>query len=885
MFERMRNRPRVSRLGGLLLVVVAALSIGCGRSSEPPVPPPPLSVTTPALSDGTLGIAYNATVQATSGVLPHTWSVSGGALPDGLTLDGSAGTISGTPTVAALFTFTLQVTDAESESATQDYTVVIGAAGNPQVQRVSVASDGTPSNGSSGSAALSPDGRFIAFTSFGNNLVPNDINIVPDVFLRDLNPACNPNVTARVSVASDGTTEGNLASFAPALSALDPATNILFVAYASNATNLVVNDTNSTRDIFVTAVQVTDPPTCTLVPIHTARVSVGHLLPNTPADVFSSITIGNSQLVLTVDSLVDQAVEIVSGLGAGQIRNITTNDETTFTIDPAWTTVPDATSVFRVNTQGNNQSNLPTISADGAFVAYHSNATNLVEADTNFAVDVFVTEINFSSGIITAVQTRRHNTFNTALAVGIPDTTAEFFTATTIGSSTLTMTANAHVGRQAEIVTGLGQGEFRLITANDATTLTVTPAWATVPDATSVFRITTLSNQTADSASVSPTTIGNSALTMTTDEHFNRLVEIISGTGTGQIRAITANDATTLTVDPAWTTDPNATSVFRVDSQAAGASARARISPDAAFIGFNTGAAFPGEATTTPNGVFIHERATRLTTRVSIASDGTVGDLASSISALEGTNARFVLFQSLATNLVSNDTNDVADIFLHDRSTGATSRISLANDGSEADAGPDAVAGVSGGGQLVVFETAATNLVADDRNQVNDIFLRDLSNSTTRRLSLGLDGINPNAESFDVTISQDGSTIAFTSSASNLALNDTNSTTDVFLTTTGQLDPPMIVLSRLPATRAGAAYSAPLLTVGGTPPLTFSLSSGSLPPGIFLDSRSGRLVGMPQRAGRFQFTVAVMDADRPARLTRRTFTLLVKGTPEGNRPN
>jgi hypothetical protein len=803
----------VSRLGGLFLVLAAALSVGCGRSSEPPTPPPPLSVTTPALPDGTLGIAYNATVQATSGVLPHTWNVSGGALPDGLTLDGSAGTISGTPTVANTFTFTLQVTDAESESATQDFTVVIGAAGNPQVQRVSVASDGTPSNSSSGSAALSPDGRFIAFTSFGDNLVPNDTNIVPDIFLRDLNPACNLNVTARVSLASNGTTEGNLASFAPALSALDPATNILFVAYSSDATNLVANDTNSTRDIFVTAVRVTDPPTCTLTPIHTARVSVA-------------------------------------------------SDGTT---------------------EGNNQSSLPTISADGAFVAYHSNATNLVEADTNFAADIFVTEINFSGGIITPGETRRHNTFNTALAVGIPNTTADIdFSSTTIGNSTLMMTTNAHVGRQAEIVTGTGEGQSRLITANDATTLTVTPAWATVPDATSVFRITTLSNQTADSASVSSTTIGNSALTMTTDEHIGRVVEIIANTGAGQIRAITANDATTLTVDPAWTTDPDATSVFRVDSQAAGVSARARISPDAAFIGFNTSAAFPGEATTTPNGVFVHERATRLTTRVSIASDGTVGDLASSISALEGTNTRFVLFQSLATNLVSNDTNDVADIFLHDRSTGATSRISLANDGSEADAGPDAVAGVSGGGQLVVFETAATNLVPDDRNQVNDIFLRDLSNSTTRRLSLGLDGINPNAESFDVAISQDGSTIAFTSSASNLALNDTNSTTDVFLTTTGQLDPPMIVLSRLPATRAGAAYSASLLTVGGTPPLTFSLSSGSLPPGIFLDSRNGRLVGMPQRAGRFQFTVAVMDADRPARLTRRTFTLLVKKTPQGN---
>ncbi len=806
MFERMRNRPRVPRLGGLFLVVAAALSVGCGRSSEPPAPPPPLSVTTLVLPDGTLGITYNATVQAASGILPHTWSLASGsgALPDGLTLDGSAGTISGTPTMPALFTFTLQVNDAATESATQDYTVRIGVAGNPQVQRVSVASDG-----SSGSAALSPDGRFVAFSSFGDNLVPNDTNIVPDIFLRDLDPACNLNVTARVSLASDGTTEGNLASFAPALSALDPATNILFVAYSSDATNLVANDINSTRDIFVTAVQVAVPPSCTLTPIHTARVSVA---------------------------------------SAG--------------------------------TEGNGQSSLPTISADGAFVAYHSNASNLVEADTNLAADIFVTEINFSSGIITPVQTRRHNTFNTALAVGIPDTTADIFSATTIGSSMLNMTTDEHVGRQAEIVTGTGQGEFRLIISNTATTLTVNPAWATVPDATSVFRITSLSNQTADS--FSPTTIGNSALTMTTDEHINRLVEIISGTGAGQIRAITANDATTLTVDPAWTTDPDATSIFRVDSQAAGVSARARISSDASFIGFNTGAAFSGEATTTPNGVFVHERATRLTTRVSIASDGTVGDLASSISALEGTNAKFVLFQSQATNLVSNDTNDVVDLFLHDRSTGATSRVSLANDGSEADAGPDTVAGLSGGGQLVVFESAATNLVTDDRNQVNDIFLRDLSNSTTRRLSLGLDGINPNAESFDVAISQDGSTIAFTSNASNLVLNDTNSTTDVFLTTTGQLDPPMIVLSRLPATRAGTAYSAHLLTVGGTPPLTFSLSSGSLPPGIFLDSRSGRLVGMPQRAGRFQFTVAVMDADRPARLTRRTFTLLVKGTPEGN---
>lgn len=70
----------------------------------------PLIVTTASLPDATVGTPYNATLTATGGLAPYTWSVISGALPPGLSLD-SAGNITGTPTAAGTFNFTVQVID------------------------------------------------------------------------------------------------------------------------------------------------------------------------------------------------------------------------------------------------------------------------------------------------------------------------------------------------------------------------------------------------------------------------------------------------------------------------------------------------------------------------------------------------------------------------------------------------------------------------------------------------------------------------------------------------------------------------------------------------------------------------------------------------------
>jgi hypothetical protein len=112
------------------------LLVSCGGSSTPPPPPPALSITTATLPDWMATFAYTQTLQATGGVSPFAWSVSSGNLPHGLTLANSSADsviITGTPDVAASTTFTIQVTDGKSQTATQSYSIQIKSLVTPQL--------------------------------------------------------------------------------------------------------------------------------------------------------------------------------------------------------------------------------------------------------------------------------------------------------------------------------------------------------------------------------------------------------------------------------------------------------------------------------------------------------------------------------------------------------------------------------------------------------------------------------------------------------------------------------------------------------------------------------------------------------------------------------
>lgn len=177
--------------------------------------------------------------------------------------------------------------------------------------------------------------------------------------------------------------------------------------------------------------------------------------------------------------------------------------------------------------------------------------------------------------------------------------------------------------------------------------------------------------------------------------------------------------------------------------------------------------------------IFVHDRQTGITERVSVDSLGVQGNDYSDTASISA-DGRYVVFESESTNLVIGDTNGVEDIFLHDRQTGITERISVDSSGVQAD---DMCYGsmVSRDGRYVAFDSDATNLVAGDSNGARDVFLRDRLTGLTSLISVDSFGVQGSNMSRNPSISADGTQVCFESTATNLVLNDNNSNLDVFV--------------------------------------------------------------------------------------------------------
>lgn len=179
--------------------------------------------------------------------------------------------------------------------------------------------------------------------------------------------------------------------------------------------------------------------------------------------------------------------------------------------------------------------------------------------------------------------------------------------------------------------------------------------------------------------------------------------------------------------------------------------------------------------------IFVHEVATGVTTRVSVATDGTEANDVSSQPSLSR-DGRFVAFTSAATNLVAGDANGVTDIFVHDRQTGETIRVSVDTAGVEGN-GASANGRIGGvANELIVFESVASNLAGVDPNTAADVFVHDRLAGTTTLASVTQGGtIAGNGPSQSAQITPDGRWVVFQSSASDLVTNDVNGVFDIFL--------------------------------------------------------------------------------------------------------
>lgn len=176
--------------------------------------------------------------------------------------------------------------------------------------------------------------------------------------------------------------------------------------------------------------------------------------------------------------------------------------------------------------------------------------------------------------------------------------------------------------------------------------------------------------------------------------------------------------------------------------------------------------------------IFVRDAEAGITERVSVDSAGAEANNGSYESVISD-DGRFVAFRSVATNLVPSDTNAVSDVFVHDRQTGATERVSLTNTGGQASNSSYEPA-ISSDGRYVAFRSRATNLVTGDSNATDDIFVRDRQTGTTERVSVTSAGAQSNGASYEPAISGDGRYVVFRSVASNLVAGDDNAVQDIF---------------------------------------------------------------------------------------------------------
>jgi Tol biopolymer transport system component len=229
--------------------------------------------------------------------------------------------------------------------------------------------------------------------------------------------------------------------------------------------------------------------------------------------------------------------------------------------------------------------------------------------------------------------------------------------------------------------------------------------------------------------------------------------------------------------------------------------------------------------------------------KVSVADDG--GELNDIVNFADvSANGRYVAFQTSASNVVPGDTNGRPDIFVRDLWAGVNERVSVGRNG--AGSGDGIKPSISDDGRRGAFASESPDLVPNDTNKTQDIFVRNLRRGTTTRVSVGPNGLqselatrtpqqffDDGRESFDPQISGDGKSVAFASYSRNLVPDDTNNSGDVFLHTlrTGTTERISLADGGVQATGhlKGSGSWGPSISADGTV-VAFSSNAGNLVP-------------------------------------------------------
>jgi Tol biopolymer transport system component len=595
------------------------------------------------------------------------------------------------------------------------------------IERISVTPGGQPSLAGGRLATVSDDGRFVAFLSGGDDLVagaPNDGR--EQLFVRDRQLGITRRLSERAGApADDAVTRAQIAGNGSA------------VAFETRAGNLVPGGTSLVRDVYV---------------VSTAGGSISQVsltAAGTQPDRDSgspSISRGGRRIAF------DSSAVLASG-GVADSQQVYLRD-----VDTGLTAL---VSLNNGGANGNDAEFEPHLSADGQVVGFHALSSDLVSTDSNQVADRFVRDLG-------AGLTER---------ISLADASGPFpshaFAVAGTGST-------ADPGESSLATRGQRQLSVDGRYAAFSTTSRFLGSTQITVSGSQVVRV---DRSDAGVDWISRRRDGGSPLT-------NGSSSDAAISGDGRFVVFRSNSTVLVPGD-----NNNAFDVFLFDTdqdqmervnlgpgdiQALGGQAfLPTVSDDGNAIAFSsTQNNLVSGDTNGVSDVFVRLRATATTRRASVGLAGAQANGASDLPVLSA-NGRFVVFTSVANNLVSGDTNGLQDIFRHDLQTGETARVSVSSGGAQAN-GNSFVSAVSADGEVVAFTSAASNLVAGDSNGVTDVFVRDFTTGTTTRVSVNTTGAQANGASTDPSISADGRHVGFMSSASNLVAGDDNLQADFF---------------------------------------------------------------------------------------------------------
>ncbi len=668
-----------------------------------------------------------------------------------------------------------------------------------EYELLSVASDGTKANNSASPADVSRNGRYVTFRTLATNLDPDDKNNAWDLYWRDRLTG----LTKRVSVGTNGI-GANDSSLAFDLS--DGGKHIIFRSYASN---LTPDDNNGIEDIFLHSVDSNE----------TVRVSRG-VLGTEPVGGGGGFAISSNGRYAAFDSssgdfvagdenqapdvflrdmLTDEIIRVSTSItgrtpnGHSSLPAISADGQSIAFISWASDLVADDNNQFadiyafdrmtRSNqlitkgwdgTPANGPSDIPSISANGRFITFHSSASNLVPDDTDGFANYFVYDrMNRQMHRISTATVAAPRAYTSVSDDGVIALT----TSAKLVPQDLTNYTDGYtydlVSQNFENFTaspndfwGTGRGGWS--SSNDEEWLVFASNARLNPSDQNEFRDVYLWNTKTNTTTLvsrgfDGTAANGNSSSVIADESGRRV--IFQSTASNLI----PNDTNGLS------------DLFLFDRQEGSLRRVLANTPNTTIVGHNlsrdgltiifesTSPNWVPNDTNGSNDLFSLDIATGLITRISTLSSGQEANGQSTLFSMNS-NAQFVVFVSAASNLVPGDFNGQADVFVKSTVTGAIERVSVGLDGSEAVAARMALNDgtyrpfISSDGRFVSFKSSSPNLVAGDLNDTADLFVFDRTTRKTSRLSVGTNGNEDKGNYGAAKLSDDGRYAIFPSS-------------------------------------------------------------------------------------------------------------------------